>query len=396
MNILTIPFRNIRRRPSKSLLLLLVFTLGVMSIVALYQVSRVVGVSLEKKLLAYGANVIVSPATETLSVSYGGFHMGDMLFDIQNLPEKETVDAIRGIKMSDRISVVAPKLVTMAKIDEVAVALVGVQWQQERALKSYWATGGSFPAAKKDSQEPALSNEILLGSRVAAMLGLTAGESVAILGQNFSVSGVLYETGTDDDTVLFMELEALQSLLGTPGATSFIEVAALCSGCPIEEIVDELRAALPGTEIKALQHVVNQRMASVHFVQNLALTISLVILVTAAAMVGLSMMAAVNERKKDIGILRSLGYGKPQIFTIFCLEAGLIGAIAGAVGYLGGFGASFKVLQLLAIAEGGTPVFSAAHLLLAIIAFALITTIAAIYPAAKGASVEPSAALVAL
>ncbi|WP_136796493.1 MULTISPECIES: ABC transporter permease [Desulfosediminicola] len=396
MNILTIPFRNLRRRPSKALLLFLVFTLGVMSIVALYQVSRVVGVSLEKKLIAYGANVIVSPATEKLSVSYGGFHMGDMLFDIQNLPEEETVAAIRGIHMNDRISVVAPKLVTMAKVQDVAVALVGVQWQQERALKSYWATSGSFPEIAGDSLEQAVSNEILLGSRVAAMLNLNNGDSVNILGSDFKVSGVLYETGTDDDTVLFMELGALQALLETPNATSFIEVAALCAGCPIEEIVDELRVALPDTEIKALQHVVDQRMASVHFVQNLALSISLVILITATAMVGLSMMSAVNERKKDIGILRSLGYGKSQIFTIFCLEAGLIGAMAGAVGYLGGFAASFKVLQLLAIAEGGTPVFSVSHLLLAITAFAMITVIAAIYPAAKGASVEPSTALVAL
>lgn len=226
MNILTIPFRNLRRRPSKALLLFLVFTLGVMSIVALYQVSRVVGVSLEKKLIAYGANVIVSPATEKLSVSYGGFHMGDMLFDIQNLPEKETVAAIRGIHMNDRISVVAPKLVTMAKVQDVAVALVGVQWQQERALKSYWATSGSFPEIAGDSLEQAVSNEILLGSRVAAMLNLNNGDSVNILGSDFRVSGVLYETGTDDDTVLFMELEALQALLGTPNATSFIEVAA--------------------------------------------------------------------------------------------------------------------------------------------------------------------------
>lgn len=396
MNILTIPLRNVRRRPSKTLLLLLVFTLGVMSIVALYQVSRVVGVSLEKKLIAYGANVIVSPATEKLSVSYGGFHMGDMLFDIQNLPEEETVAAIRGIHMADRISVVAPKLVSMTKVEGVAVALVGVEWRPERALKSYWATSGTFPEVAAGPPGQAVSSEVLLGSRVASMLGLSIGDPVSIMGRDFTVSGVLYETGTDDDTVLFMELGALQALLGTPNATSFIEVAALCSGCPIEEIVEELRAALPGTEIKALQHVVDQRMASVHFVQNLALSISLVILVTAAAMVGLSMMSAVNERKKDIGILRSLGYGKSQIFIIFCLEAGLIGAIAGAFGYLGGYAASFKVLRLLAIAEGGTPIFSTGHLLLAITAFALLTIIAAVYPAAKGASVEPSTALVAL
>lgn len=124
MNIVTIPLRNMRRKPAKTLLLLTVFLLGVISIVALYQVSLVVGHSLEKKLTAFGANIVVKPSTEKLSVSYGGFHMGDMLLDVKDLRETETTTAIRSIELNDRISVVAPKLVNMFRVDEVAVAVV--------------------------------------------------------------------------------------------------------------------------------------------------------------------------------------------------------------------------------------------------------------------------------
>jgi len=387
MNILTIPLRNIRRKPSKTLLLLLIFSLGVMSIVALYQVSGVVGLSLEKKLTSFGANIIISPAAEKLNVSYGGFQMGEMLFEIQDLPEEETIKAIRAIGLRDRISAVAPKLVTMAKINDTAVALVGVRWQEEQGIKSYWATDGSFPGRPE---------EILLGSRAAANLGLGKGDKVTLLGQEFTISGTLFETGTDDDTVVLMELSRLQSLIDKPGATSFIEVAALCAGCPISEIVDQLRAQLPNAEIKALQNIVNQRMASVHFVQKLALSISLVILITASAMVGLSMLSAVNERKKDIGILRSLGYGKEHVFFIICLEAGLIGVLSGTIGYLTGYLASFKVLEYLALVDGATPTFSFVHFLFAGLVFGLVTVLAALYPSWKGAGIEPSAALVAL
>jgi len=387
MNILTIPLRNVRRRPTKTLLLLLVFSLGVMSITALYEVSQVVGHSLEKKLTAFGANIVISPATEKLSVSYGGFHMGDMLFDIQNLPEKDTVQAIRSIDLQDRISAVAPKLVTMTRIDDTAVAVVGVNWQEERGIKSYWAAHGDFPEK---------SDQLLAGSRVAEKLGLKPGDGLWLFGKEFVVSGTLYETGADDDTVLFLSLATLQEVLKKNDATSFIEVAALCSGCPIEDIVAQLQGALPGVEVTALQHVVNQRMASVNFVQKLALSISLVILVTAATMVGISMLSAVNERKKDIGILRSLGYGKSQVFLIFCIEAGFIGAISGVAGYLSGFGASFKVLEFLEMAEGASPVFSFTNLLIATGSFAIITILAAAYPSWKGAGVDPSTALVAI
>lgn len=387
MNLLTIPLRNIRRRPTKTMLLLLVFSLGVMSIEALYQVSLVVGQSLEKKLTAFGANIVVSPAAEKLSVSYGGFNMGDMLFEIRDLPEKEATEAIRSIQLHDRISVVAPKLVSMATIKDTPIALVGVRWQEERGIKSYWAANGDFP----DQRE-----EILIGSRAAAILNLSAGDTVKILNHDFTVSGVLFQTGSDDDSVIFVDLSILQSLVDRPGATSFIEVAALCSGCPIDDIVTQISASLPNTSVQALQSVVNQRMASVRFVQKLALSISLVILVTAAAMVGLSMLSAVNERKKDIGILRSLGYSKSGIFMIFCLEAGLIGAVAGLGGCLAGYAISFKVLEFLTMVEGATPVFSVTQLLVASSAFSIITVVAALYPAWKGAGVDPSTSLVAL
>ena len=387
MNLFTIPLKNMRRKPTKTSLLLLVFSLGVMSIVALYQVSLVVGVSLEQKLTAFGANIVVKPSTETLSVSYGGFNMGDMLLDVKDLQETETTAAIRSIALNDRISVVAPKLVTMVRLDELAIAVVGVKWADELGIKSYWATDGAFP------QQP---NEILIGSLAAKKLGIRTGDTLSLYNQPFKISGTLLETGSDDDSVILMDLGRLQEMLGQPDVISFVEVSALCAGCPIEDIVAQIQTNLPKTSVIALQNIVNQRMSSVHFVQKLALSISLVILVTASAMVGLSMLSSVNERRKDIGILRSLGYGKSRVFMIFCLEAGLIGARAGGFGYLVGFGASLKTLELLTLADGARPVFSFAQLAICVSVFPLITILSALYPAWRGASIEPSQALVSL
>lgn len=387
MNILTIPLRNTWRKPSRTLLLLMVFTLGVMSIVALYQVSLVIGTSMEKKLSTYGANILVLPGSETLSVSYGGFQLGDMLYDVQPLSEKTTVEAVRSIGLKDRISVVAPKLVTTTQINGTAVAVVGVRWENELPIKSYWATDGTFPAT---------ADEVVAGSKAAAKLGITAGDTVTLLNHPFRVSAVLYPTGGDDDNVILADLGAVQTVTNRPDEVSFLEIAALCAGCPIDDIVAQMRGTLPGTDIKALSNVVNQRMASIHFVQRLVLSISLVILVTAATMVGLSMLSAVNERKKDIGLLRSLGYSKGRVFFIFCLEAGIIGILSGMLGYFSGFGASFKALSLLAMADGARPVFELHHLLLTCTVVSLVTIVAASYPAWKGASVEPSRALLAL
>jgi putative ABC transport system permease protein len=387
MNILTIPFRNTWRKPTRTLLLLMVFTMGVMSIVALYQVSLVIGTSMEKKLSAYGANILVLPGNETLSVSYGGFHLGDMMYDMQPLSEEKSVSAVKSIELKDRISVVAPKLIATTKLNDMTVAIVGVRWEEELLLKSYWGTDGEFPTAP---------DEIVIGTKAAESLGLSTGDAVTLFGHPLRVSAVLYPTGGDDDNVILADLGKLQAITKRPDEVSFLEVAALCSGCPIEDIVAQMRNKLPGTEIKALSNIVNQRMASINFVQRLVLSISLVILVTAATMVGLSMLSAVNERKKDIGLLRSLGYSKGRVFFIFCLEAGIIGILSGILGYFSGFGASFKALSLLAMAEGAQPIFDINHLMLTCAVIGTITVLAAAYPAWKGASVEPSQALLAL
>jgi len=369
------------------MLLLMVFTLGVMSIVALYQVSLVIGDSMEKKLSKFGANILVLPSSESLSVSYGGFHLGDMQYNVQPLSEKETVSAVHSIALNDRISAVAPKLVTTTKVGGTPVAVVGVRWDNELPIKSYWTTEGQFPSSP---------DEIVVGSNAAQKLGISSGDSIVLLDHSFKVSAVLNPTGGDDDNVILADLGTVQAVTNRPDEVSFLEVAALCSGCPIDDIVAQIQGKLPDTEIKALRNIVNQRMASISFVQRLVLTISLVILVTAATMVGLSMLSAVNERKKDIGLLRSLGYSKSSVFFIFCLEAGIIGMISGLLGYLSGFGSSIKVLGLLSLADGAIPEFNVNQLLITCAVISIVTVVAAAYPAWKGASVEPSQALLAL
>ncbi|MGE4193994.1 MAG: ABC transporter permease [Pseudodesulfovibrio sp.] len=387
MNILTIPLRNIRRKWVKTLLLLLVFTLGVTSIVSLNYVSSVVGDSLEKKLTAYGANILIMPQSEKLTVSYGGFAMGDMALGVHDLDETLVAERVGGIELRERIAVVAPKLVAMAKAGDTAVGVVGVRWDREKILKGYWAVNGSFPEAE---------NGVLVGAKAAANLGLVPGSDLTLNDVPVRVAGVLMPTGSDDDSVIFASMDFAQAHFGSPGRVSFVEVAALCAGCPIDEIVAELQKALPGTDIQALQSIVKQRMYSVNFVKDLILTVSLVILFIACCMVGVTMLASVNERIKEIGLMRSLGFARSGVFAIFCFEAVVIGLVAGAAGYAAGYGLSLKVLALLDMAKDATLAFNPGHMALTGLLIVAVSVLSAFFPAWKAASVEPSEALISL
>ncbi|GFM35838.1 ABC transporter permease [Desulfovibrio psychrotolerans] len=387
MNILTIPLRTMRKKWLKTLLVFVVFGLSVVSIVSLNYVSMVVGESLEKKLTAFGANILVTPKSEKLTVSYGGFSMGDMVMGVTDLREQDVEERVLSIGYSDRISVVAPKLVAMTRVRDVAVGVIGVRFAREEVLKGYWAIEGGFPER---------ADGVLVGAKAARKLDIGVGDTIDIGGYSAHVSGVIAPTGGDDDSVLFADLGFVQHVFSRPGEVSFVEIAALCAGCPIEDIVVQLVEALPETEVQALQSIVKQRMYAMHFVEHLILTVSLVILFIACCMVGATMLASVNERVREIGLLRSLGFSRRGVFGIFCFEAVFIGMAAGVLGYLGGFALSLKVLALMDMAGETALSMHPGHLALTCLLVVGVSVLAAFFPSWKAASIEPSTALISL
>ncbi|OLN25291.1 protein of unknown function DUF214 [Desulfovibrio sp. DV] len=388
MNILTIPLRNLRRKLPRTLLMVAVFSIGVASVTALVELSKAVGESLEAKLAAYGANILVSPKTETLSVGYGGLTLGDVSVDIKYLKEDETLAAITGIHHKDRLSAVAPKFVVLTRVADVPVGVVGVDFTQERLIKSHWyATAGSLPG------DP---SALLAGSEAASRLGLAPGSTIVVEGKDFTVAGVLGVTGSEDDRLLFADLHALQGAAGKENRVHFVEVAALCSGCPIEEITAQIAAGLPGTDIKAMQQVVKSRMMTVDFVKHLALAVSGVILLTACVMIGLSVFSSVNERKNEIGLLRALGFSQAAVFFLMNLEALVLGAVSAVIGYLAGFAASGRLMALLDLGEQAAPAFDPIQFGLMFVGVAALSSLASLPPALAAARIEPSQALVML
>ena len=109
-----------------------------------------------------------------------------------------------------------------------------------------------------------------------------------------------------------------------------------------------------------------------------------------------TMYTAVLERRREIGIMKSIGAKNSDIIQIFLIESSLIGFIGGTIGVLIGSGLSLLAEKLIEtfLGEGFFQVFLPWWLLLGAALFALVIgTISGIFPARQATGMNPVDAL---
>lgn len=381
MRLYHISLGNLKRRKGKMILLSLGLSIGIAVVIAMIGITSKMKADVEKKLDEYGANIIVSPKSEGLSLNYGGLHVTDTSYDIEELSNSDAV-LIRQIKNSENISAVAPKIIGTYKSTGRSYLIVGVDFPSEIMLKKWWEWSGKTPEDK---------NDILLGALIAKNMNLSPGSVLTLGGQDFQVAGVLHENASQDDFSVFLPLETAQRLLGKGAGLSMIEVSALCSACPIDDIVAQISEKLPYARVSPVRQAVALRMQTVDQLVKFSTAISVVIIIIGALIVLISMLSSVNERTKEIGILRAIGFRQWHIVQIILIEAFLVSVLSGIAGWVIG---SISV-SLLLPKMTGVHGFHFDPVLLALAAGIAVCTgmMSSVYPALKASRLEPLEAL---
>jgi putative ABC transport system permease protein len=381
----SIAFSNLRRRRARAAFLVVGVLIGVATVVTLVSLMSAMRVEAQDRMEDYGANILITPRTDELALSYGGVSVGGVAVDGPELTEAD-VRRIRTIPDSDSLAVVAPVLLGSVEVERQRVLLMGARVKDEFALKRWW---------KVDGRAPRGPGELVAGRDAARALGLQMGDTVRVRGRAFTLTGILQPTGSQDDDLLLVDLDVAQDLLGRPGAVSLVEVAALCAGCPIEEIVAQLSAILPSAKVTAMQEVVESRLHALDQFRTMSLVVAGVVLVIEALVVFVTMMGSVSERTREIGIFRALGFRRGHVTRLILVEALLASALAGALGYLAGMGTTYAVLPF--VGDGGARVVWVPLVALAAVAAAAaVGGVASLYPAVRASRLDPTEALRAL
>jgi len=381
----TVAFDHLRRRKSRAAFLVAGLLVGIGTVVTLLTLSAALTVEAQNNLETFGANILVAPRTDGLSLSYGGVSLGGVSVGARGIREADLA-RIDTIKNRKNIAIVAPELLGAVNVNGRQGLLMGVRPKEEFELRKWWTIDGRAPRGGR---------EVVAGAVAAKTLGLVEGAQLTIDGRPFTVTGILRPTGSQDDDLLITDLAAAQGVLHKPGMVSMVQVAALCSNCPVEDIADQLGGVLPGTKVTALQEKVRNRMDAIAQFRTFSYLVAAVIVAIEALVVFVTMMGAVNARTREIGIFRALGFRRGHVTRLILIEAAVASVIAGVLGYLVGMGLSYALLPLLAgdgVSVAWAPSLAAAAVALAV----LIGSLASLYPALHASRLDPTVALRAL
>ncbi|OGL42469.1 MAG: ABC transporter permease, partial [Candidatus Schekmanbacteria bacterium GWA2_38_11] len=332
MRLYDIALNNLKRRKGKMIFLTVGLIIGITTIVTLLSITSRMSEDLGKKLDEYGANIVVMPKSEGLSLSYGGISLGGVAFDTKDL-NADDLEKIKSIKNSRNISILAPEVIGVAEVNEKPVMLVGVDFEKELRLKKWWKKAQSVMmhgevhsmennmAKTQEEQNIVLSdlkkkNDVVIGYEAAKRLELKAGDEFIVNGSSLRIAAVLGEIGSQDDNLIFLDLLLSQKILKKEGKLSMVEVSAYCKDCPVEDIVSQISAKLPHAKVTALKQVVQGRMETLSQFKSFAIGISIVVIFIGSLMVFVTMMSSVNERTREIGIFRAIGYRQSHIMKI--------------------------------------------------------------------------------
>jgi putative ABC transport system permease protein len=406
MRVSTLAFANLRRRKAKALFLMAGISIGIGTIVALLSLSSSIQEEIGAQLDRFGANIVIVPQSNRLALDYGGVSVPGVEFDVQQL-HNEDIESIRQIRYRDRLSVIAPKVVSTADAEGQQVLLAGVDFKNELKLRRWWKITGAKPQTEQD---------VLLGYEAARGLAVIRLESsathksehhaspddgapftlirteVTVAGQPHRVSGVIAPTGGPEDRMIFGSLQHVQTLTNRQNQINVIEVSALCKGCPVEDIVAQIQEKLPNAKVSAIQQAVKTRAEMVSRLAKFSASVSVIVLIIGGLMIFTTMMGSVVERTREIGVLRAIGFRRKHIVAGLLIEVIAISALGGYFGWAAGIVASWAALPYFSEA-GVERQLHPALLGMAILSALLIASISSIYPALRASRLDPSEAV---
>ncbi|MFO0754675.1 MAG: ABC transporter permease [Thermodesulfovibrionales bacterium] len=342
-SLLSLAVRNMRRRPLRTGIL--VIAIGLLVSTLVFAVSFVVRIDAGIRITSdrLGADLLIVPtgsrgAAEDILLEnkVKSFYM-----------DKGIVEKIKQIKGIDKVTY-QTYLVTLSGLccDVPESVVVAFNQDTDFIVK---------PWLNKKLGRKLLKGEAIVGSESAfnISVGLVDVESV-LFGNVFKMVGVLDKTGTGLDTALFIDESNVDDIIKKgkvtmkPGQVSIV-FAKVKSGYDPRKVAGVIEDSFIEADAVARKDIGKGLITALRDINRIFTLTVLLASLLSAFLAWAVFSAVVNERSREVGIMRAIGARESHVVRIFLAEVLLMGMLGSALGIACGTALSLLLAKTFSI-----------------------------------------------
>ncbi len=320
--------KNIRRRPFRSFMMIL--------LVALFSFSLIVGLvmstSLSKGVSSLsdrlGADVMVVP--EGYEARIDSILLSGKPYNFY-LP-KDALDKVKNIEGIDKITTQTYIATLSASCCSYPVQIVGIDYKTDFLIK---------PWLNKTMNIDLKEGEVIVGKHVSGEVN----ETIKFFGRRYKIAGRLEQTGMGFDATVFMTQETSAKL--AKDAQRIMKHKLSEDGSLVSTIMIKLKDGYDSTKIAKYitekyssdgiygmfsKKFVNQISSNLIVISRYIKFIIFIILILAIIVIALVFSLSINERKKEFGIFRVIGMTKRKLASLIIKESFIISLFGSMIG----------------------------------------------------------------
>jgi putative ABC transport system permease protein len=415
------------RNPRRKVLTAAALVVGMAVATATLTIALEVGDRMAREFRSLGANLLVTPQSDTLPVEIGGVDYRPV--DEGAYLQEADLGKLKTIFWRHNILGFTPFLDVPAYFGSGAAqaktvaTVIGTWYDHEvpvpdgTAFKTgasvthpWWKIQGRW--FQDDAPEAVVGEALAAKQPDALAIGKTiylaekenSGSTRALV-----VTGIV-STGDSEDNAVLVPLSVAQNLSGHPGQFRQLFVSALTK--PADALADrdpksltpteydrwfcspyissisyQIKDVLPGTDVHAIRRVADSEGKILSHVSTLLWIVTLAALVGAGLAVAATSAAAILERRFEIGIMKAIGATNTAVSALFLTEHLMLALIGGAIGFIFGTG----IARFLGASVFGVPASPRIVLLPIVLGLAVLVALAGgLIPLRRAARFDPA------
>lgn len=381
MSYTTLILKNPFRNKTRSSLAILGIAIGIMVIVALGMVTGGLKASTESTLKAGAAEITV---IQTGSSNINSDITQTRVTDIQKLSGVNgAVGILETVNTSSTIN--SDINSALSDIGNGGFSVVGIESDKLNLIGIDSVEGNVFSNGSQ--------NEVIIGKTAAKNLDKKVGDKINLFGKEFTITGI-FETGNYmTDSGAFMSLNNLQNLTNNKNKISSISVK-VNKDANITEVSKKIDNTYPN-ELSAISSASQEKRmnSALNTIDAANWLFSIIAVIIGGLGIINTMIMSVNERTREIGVLKAVGWKDSRILGMILGESLVLTAISAVVGIIIAIVGMNVLISATSIGGIIKPYFSMDILIRALIVAFTVGILGGLYPAYRASRLSPMEAL---